>query len=92
MKSPVLTPGDLLVEGSPFDDSHGRKSVAPSVFDTEHGSSGKAEDRRRGRRDTESLELEDTPAGTAGDKCLLRKQWLLSHLGEPDNLCFICSS
>lgn len=92
MKSPVLTAGDLLVAGPPFDDPHGRKSVAASVFDTEHGSPGKAQDRRRERRDTESLELEDTPAGTARDKCLPRKQGLLSHLGDPDNLCFICSS
>lgn len=75
MKSPVLTLGDLLVGGSPFDDS-------------ENGSPGKAKDRRRERRDTESLELEDTPAGTARDKCLPRKQRLIFHLGEPDHLCF----
>lgn len=89
MKSPVLTLGDLLVGGSPLDDSPRRKSVAASVFNTEHGSPGKAEDRRRKRRDTESLELEDTPAGTARDKCLPWKQGLLSHLGEPESLFYL---
>lgn len=88
-KSPILSLGDLLVGGPSFDDSDGRKSVAASSFNTEHGSPGKAEDRRRKRRDTESMELEDTPAGTAGDKGLPKKQGLLFHLGEFNNLCFI---
>ncbi|XP_045443392.1 mucin-19 [Pipistrellus kuhlii] len=62
MKSPVLTLGDLLVGGSSFDESDRWKSVTVSYFNTEDGSPGKAEGRRRERRDTESLELEDIGA------------------------------
>lgn len=88
MKSPDLSLGDLLVGGSSFDDSNGWKSVTVSFFNKD-GSPGKAKGRRRERRDTESLELEDIRAGTARDKCLSRRQGFLFHLGEPDNLCFI---
>nr|KAF6374184.1 hypothetical protein mPipKuh1_009423 [Pipistrellus kuhlii] len=55
----VFCKGDLLVGGSSFDESDRWKSVTVSYFNTEDGSPGKAEGRRRERRDTESLELED---------------------------------
>ncbi|XP_011361485.1 mucin-19, partial [Pteropus vampyrus] len=57
--------GDLPFEDSSFVDSNRRRrSLVASVFNEENGSPGKAEDRRRERRDTDSSELDNTPAAS----------------------------
>nr|KAF6496018.1 hypothetical protein HJG63_010283 [Rousettus aegyptiacus] len=58
----VFCRGDLPFGSLSFADSNRKRSLLASVFNEENDSTGKAEDRRRERRDTDSSELHSTPA------------------------------
>ena len=53
-----------------------KKSLIGSLLNTGFNAPGGAEDGSRKHRDTGSLVLKDTPAGTVREKCLSRKQVL----------------
>lgn len=58
------------------DPNRRKKSLVGSLLNTGFNAPGGAEDGSRKHRDTDSLELKDTPAGTVREKNLSRKQVL----------------
>lgn len=73
----LFTLGGFLFSNLNFADPNRRKkSLVGSLLDLGFNARERAEDRWRKHRDTDSLVLKDTPAGTVREKCLPRKQVL----------------
>lgn len=64
------------------DPNRRKKSLIDSLLNTGYNAPGGAEDGSRKHRDTDSLVLKNTPAGTVREKCLFRKQVLYFILGS----------